>query len=243
MTSTEAPGSPATSTRATRLTRAGRWLLFGISLAGVVVLIGRYELQAGEHAGFGVLAWVVPLVLGPYVLWTWTDPTASWWDELGAVALLLGSVGLSVATSDRPLREKLTAAGIGVVVILVDWRIVVRWRASRAYADLLAAAERTLAEAHAAAAGHDLVVAELRTRLAAAVAAAAVPPPPPPPPAAAPPWGTTLEDHVIWLRETIADSVEGAELTGRDVRVLMGLGSDKAGRDRLALARKPRAVA
>jgi uncharacterized coiled-coil protein SlyX len=226
------------------------------------VLVGRFELHAGQHAGFGVLAWAVPLVLTPYVLWTWTDPRAHLADELGAVALLAASVTLSVYEPS----PRWQALGVGLVVIVVEWRIVSRWRASLQYRDDLAATAAELAEAKLgryvaetdakkAAARAAAQLEELAARVAAAEAKAvevaarqSTPPPPPPVDPALPagggwrdgaPWGTSFDDHVAWLREELA---AGHGFTGVGVQDLFGLGSRKAGADRLAEARRPHLV-
>lgn len=267
--------------QAARAATRARWarvqgLLCIPSLVAVVVLIGNYELRAGQHAQFGTLAWAVPLVLGPYVLWTWTDPHTRWWDEVGAVVLLVTSVGLSVL-SPPPAAQ---AFGIGLVLIAVEWRMVARWRAGVRRRDELAAVvgvlagvahdleetraaeERRILEDQAAfdralaawrakvdeertgRVAAEEAAAGLRRELAAARAAG---------PAtavaadggksggsaAARPWGSTVDSQVAWLRDRIG---EGGRFTGETVAELMGLGSAKTGRDRLAAARKPHAV-
>jgi hypothetical protein len=233
--------------------------LFIASLIAVVGLLAGFEYQAGVHGGFG--AWVsagVPLAFDAYALWTWLDPNKSVWDELAAVAILAASVGLSIAQPP----QKWQAFGIGMIAIVVEWRIVARRRAAATIRHSLAAAlaniERLQREVgrEMAAGGAWKARAEeaarqvddVRRRLAAAERAAAAATAggasggrsggsATEKPAA---WGTTKETQIEWLRDELA---EGRRYTGEQVQELMGLGSAKAGRDRLAEARRPRLVA
>jgi hypothetical protein len=248
---------------------AGRALLCTTSLVAVVVLIATaYELQVGEHAGFGRLAWLVPLVVGPYVIWTWTDQHARWWDELGAVGLLLASVGLSV-TDLPPTRLKLA---VGAVLIATEWRMVVRGRASFARRDVAAEAGRIAAaavaevdrirrESEEGAAEWRRQVATLEDAAAAdqVVAAAAAAPGDgsgrsgdgsrsggsAAPPAADLAAVAAAAPAWGWTMETQTEWLRrelaaGRNYTGEQVAELMGLNSARTGRSRLAEARRLR---
>jgi hypothetical protein len=231
--------------------------LFIASLIAVVGLLAGFEYQAGIHGGFG--AWVsvgVPLAFDAYALWTWLDPNKSAWDELAAVAILAASVGLSIAQPP----QKWQAFGIGMIAIVVEWRIVARRRASATIRHSLAAAlaniERLQLEVgrEMAAGGAWKARAEeaarqvddVRRRLAAAEQAARTEGDRAPsssttaPDDAERPWGATKETQIEWLRGELA---AGRRYTGEQVQELMGLGSAKTGRDRLAEARRPRLVA
>lgn len=198
-----------------------------------MVLIGGYELRAGEHAAFGSAAWAVPLTLGPYVIWTWTDPRADRRDELAAVALLAASIVLSVAAPPA----KWQALGIGLVLIVVEWRQVARGREWLARRDDLAAARQRASELAAAVAElrRDLAAAEWRAEAARAASVAAS--------GASStttrrerPWGDSPASQVAWLVEEMRAG--RTEWTGEAVAERMGLGSAKTGRDRLRDARR-----
>lgn len=229
-------------------------LLFTTSLVAVVALIGvEYELRAGQHAGFGRLAWAVPFVLGPYVIWTWTDVRAHLADELAAVGLLAVSVSLSVVDLP-PAWLKLA---IAAVLIPTEWRMVARGRAVLRRADDLAAARgqvadlerqrrelaahvadltRQLAESEEAGMGDVAAlqgqVADLTRQLAAAASGGSGGGPA----GEKPPWGTTPKSQTAWLVQEMRAG--RTEWTGEMVADLMGLGAAKTGRDRLAAARR-----
>jgi hypothetical protein len=229
--------------------------LFCLSLVAVVGLLAGFEYQAGYHAGFG--AWVsvgVPLAFDAYALWTWLDPDRNVWDELAAVAILAASVALSIAQPP----PKWQALGIGMIAIVVEWRIVARRRTAIGTNRSLAATRAALVEARrqSAVEVEDLqrrladadrevsaAAAELAAATAARVAAeraavagnsggtsggSA---------AQSPPWGRTKETQIEWLRRELA---AGRNYTGEQVADRMGLGSAKTGRDRLAEARRLR---
>jgi hypothetical protein len=260
-----APHKPPTTPTTPTLPAVETWwqkTLFAASLIAVGALLAGFEFQAGRNADFPwQVALAVPLAFDAYALWTWLDADRKVWDELAAVGILAASVVLSTV----PARNWL-ALGIGLLAILVQWRNASRRRAATGTRHSLAAAlaglDRVRAEAEDSAAEwrrqlaaeEDLYLADvaalqeqvaaLEADLAAARAAASAAPPPPTGgtgggPARVPAWGRTKETQTEWLRRELA---AGRNYTGETVAELMGLGSAKTGRDRLAEARRLRPV-
>jgi hypothetical protein len=251
-TSTTSRTSTMTAGTTTTEVREEEWwekLLFTISLLAAAGILASFEYRAGEKGGFGGWSFLVIAAVDVYVLWTWLDARVRLLDELIAVGILVGSVSLQMWLSTDQPRQRWQAFGIGVIVIVVEWRLVSRRREKLARPDVIAAVTARLDAAIAKVTELEGEAKELRRQVAAGVLNPAPPPVPPVVPPVTPsgdgadpvPTGAgvrVMGEQIEWLRRRLAE-----DPTYSNAAAASALGvSEKTAERRMAIARKPHAL-
>lgn len=145
-----------------------------LGLVATLVVIAALEYGAGQAAGWGILAYGVPLAIDSFVLGVLLSPRSRLADRLFALALVESTVVVSAVWGEHGADAKvLLGAALATALVASLWRQDETIRRERGHADLVAAATARADAADAQIRALEQLVTAARTEAAQAVDTAA----------------------------------------------------------------------